>query len=110
MEPKKRGRKPKNPGRRGKKNEDIDKFWIRRFRTYCRTHKDFLDKASTDEFWEWFVSKEAEPGKSNPYHKSYSKNHREYLRKNREFTTFMREWYNIEGKEEIKKKFPHDEE
>ena len=80
MEPRKRGRKPYDPRRRGK--DDIDIFWIARFRTYCRRHKSFLNKATTNEFWEWFVSKEAEPGKSNPLHKSYSTKHRECLRKN----------------------------
>jgi hypothetical protein len=39
---KKRGRKAVRPLLRGKKTEDLDKYWIRRFRAYIRKNSDEL--------------------------------------------------------------------
>jgi hypothetical protein len=76
---KKRGRKSKRPHLRGKKTEDLDKYWIRRFRAYLRKSPERLAHSREMDFWAWFLSKEAEPGLSGVF-KSYSKQHRLFLR------------------------------
>jgi hypothetical protein len=40
----KRGRKAMRPNLRGKKTEDLDKYWIRRFRGYTRKNPEILQK------------------------------------------------------------------
>jgi hypothetical protein len=59
---KKRGRKAVRPLLKGKKTEDLDKYWIRKFRAYIRRNAELLSRCRDTDFWAWFLSKEGEPG------------------------------------------------
>ena len=70
--PKRRGRKSKRPELRGKKKEDLDKYWIRRFKAYAKQDTEMLSKVRDRDFWVWFLSPESEPGVAGNQFKSYS--------------------------------------
>jgi hypothetical protein len=89
--PNRRGRKPKRANLRGKKTEDLDKYWLRRFRSYLKRNHDGLNLPDK-EFWTWFVSSDSEPKPSGAF-KSYSNKYREFLRNKGEFIDVLRDWF-----------------
>ena len=88
----------------GRKSEDFDKYWIRKFRSYLRKNMDLLCLLSDEPFWKWFMSPQSEP-KTKHMFKSYNKKYRAYLRSQPEFLRLMRNWYWEYGNNETLAKF-----
>ena len=91
-QPRRRGRKSNRPELRGKKTEDLDKYWMRRFKGYAKKNIP-LDRVRDRDFWTWFLSKDSEPGLHGSQFKSFSKQHREYLRSHNEFVNYLNDWF-----------------
>jgi hypothetical protein len=100
-------RRSLRPTLRGMKSEDIDKYWIRRFRIYLERKQNelFLDQDST--FWKQFISRESEPGKNSTY-KSYNKSYRRYLTRKDTFVEVFKRFFDDEGESGVYEKHSDD--
>jgi hypothetical protein len=89
--PKKRGRKklrPNNPT----KTEVMDKFWLRGFREFMKTHYgDVRPMLDGQKFWDRFLGRHGVPGKKGEF-LSYSKAYKETLFGNKGFAKVFAAW------------------
>jgi hypothetical protein len=97
-------RKPKRPHLFGKKTEDYDKYWIRKFRAWAKRNSGVIISLSEPNFWGWFLSEDSEP-KSTHKFKSYSRVFREYLISHPTFHQQFTSWFWKLGREETFAKF-----
>lgn len=85
-----RGRKKLRPGN-PLKTEVMDKFWLRLFRSFVKSHLDSICSSSSDkDFWKWFISK-GKPGKHCNF-LSYNKEYRERIFANPSFCALFAAW------------------
>ena len=103
---KRRGRKPIRPHLQGRKTEDLDKFWLRKFKAYAKKDPaQVVENTKDREFWNWFFSKSSDPSVSNHMFKSFSRKYKQFLLKNTEFVEQFRLWYENKGRNEAFSRF-----
>ena len=108
---KKRGRKlnrPNDPIR--KKTEEKDKYWLRAFRAYMKTHFVQVRKTMTAEdrfFWRDYLSPEGKPEKGNRF-SSFGRQYKNALFSNESFVRYFQDWFCTFGEKELLKKCPRD--
>jgi hypothetical protein len=81
----KRARKLKWPNLRGRKTEDLNKFWIRKFRSYMRKNTHLLFGVRDPTWWEDFMDRRKEPGNRRAPFSSYNKKFKKHLKSNDEY-------------------------
>ena len=92
-----------------KKGEEMDKYWLRSFRAYMKENYAFLRgrlTRSQETFWDHYMSKEGEPGKTTPFH-SYSRKYRDSLFTEYSFRRQFELWFSKFGEENLSKKYPY---
>jgi hypothetical protein len=104
---KKRGRKPLRPNDPiRKKTEEKDKYWLRAFRAYMKSHIAELKKQlspSDLKWWKFYLSADGKPGKGHRF-LSYGKIYKNYIFSQSTFVDFFRGWFIEFGETELQKK------
>ena len=109
LEVKRRGRKPNRPfDPVRKKTEEKDKYWLRAFRAYMKTHFGKIRKTMKAEerfFWRDYLGPEGKPEKGNRY-SSFGRQYKTALFSNPSFVQHFQDWFLNFGEEELLKKCP----
>jgi hypothetical protein len=104
---KKRGRKPIRPNDPiKKKTEEKDKYWLRGFRGYMKTHYSEISDTLTSEeqaFWLDHLSSKGVPDKGNVY-SSYGKKYKNHLFSQPSFVHHFQDWFHKYGEKELSRK------
>jgi hypothetical protein len=100
-----RGRRPIRPNLVGRKTEDLDKFWLRKFKAYVKKNPTLvLSNTKHPEFWNWIFSKSSDPGGSGMF-KSFNRKYKQHLQKNSEFGEQFKLWYENDGRNQAFARF-----
>jgi hypothetical protein len=108
LESTKRPRKKKWPKLNGRKTEDLNKFWIRKFRSYVRKNRHLLIGVRDFSWWDDFMNRSKEPGVRGAPFFSYNKKFKNHLKANEEYLARIQRWYIDFGKDYAFKKHGRD--
>lgn len=104
---KKRGRKPSRPfDPVHKKTEEKDKFWLRAFRAYMKTHYPKIRKGLNSQerfFWRDYLGPEGQPVKGNRF-SSYGRLYKTHLFGEDSFVQQFQDWFLAFGDAVLSKK------
>lgn len=104
---KKRGRKPSRPfDPVHKKTEEKDKFWLRAFRAYMKTHYPEIRKGLTPQdrfFWREYLGPDGQPVKGNRF-SSYGRLYKQHLFSEDTFVQQFQDWFLAFGDSVLSKK------
>lgn len=93
-----------------KKAEELDKFWLRQFRKYMKSHYATLKTAMTiaeKTCWKNYLLPDMKPDKNRTF-KSYSRTYKQKLFSDPAFLPGFRRWFEREGEKILAKRFGRD--
>lgn len=93
---------------RTKKNEELDKYWLRAFRDYIKKTMSMRKfNLQEKEFWEEYFSEEKTPGKGKEF-RSYGKSYKLWLFGHEMFATEFQDWLVTYGRAKLALKRDED--